>query len=178
MRRMRESQPRVVLLRVLVTLVLLLSASVAVACSSAPSSPTPEDTEAPQPQSASSKATTETLSFELSVTPMETTPDETVTATVTYRNISTDTTLTQTVAAGAVYSIRVTASDGSVVYDSFELAGGAIPRPPDSLILAPGDAKSGDIYFTLPAVGSYSVIAFMETGPGLRTPPVIVEVTE
>jgi hypothetical protein len=166
------------LLRVLVTLALLLAASVTVACAPVPSSPTPDDTETPGPRSASSKATTETLSFELSVSPIETTPDETVTATVTYRNISTDTTLTQTVAAGAVYTIRVTASDGSIVYDSFERAGGAIPRPPDILILAPGDAKSGDVDFTLPAIGSYSVIAFMETGPGLRTPPVIVDVRE
>jgi ABC-type glycerol-3-phosphate transport system substrate-binding protein len=125
---------------------------------------------------ASSSATSGALVYSLSVRPVTAAVNDTITAAVLYRNTSADTTLTLVGPGGALYNVRATSGSGTVVFDSFQRAGGAIPRPAVPLVLGPGQSASSTIAFRLASPGRYSVVAFMESSPGLITPPVAVVV--
>ena len=104
----------------------------------------------------------------LHVHPVVAAAGETITASVKYTNVSTQTVLVLA-PGGAYYNVRVT-QKGKVVFDSFPFPPGA-SLPPDLKGLAPGATMSGDVRFRLSRLGTYEAVAYLN---GLTTPPVRV----
>ena len=106
----------------------------------------------------------------LHVHPVVASAGETITASVKYTNVSTQTVLVLA-PGGAYYNVRVTLM-GKVVFDSFPFPPGA-SLPPSMEGLAPGATMSGTVHFRLRRLGTYQAVAYLN---GLTTPPVRVVV--
>jgi hypothetical protein len=104
----------------------------------------------------------------LHVHPVVASAGETITATVKYTNVSTQTALV-VAPGGAYYNVRVT-SNGKAVFDSFPFPPDA-SLPPSTKGLAPGATMSGVVSFSLRRLGTYEAVAYLN---GLTTPPVRV----
>ena len=99
--------------------------------------------------------------------------NETVTARVGYSNPSTSTAVILA-PGGSFYNVRVTSSDGRVVFDSWPWPAAA-GLPPVFKQLAPGASMSGSVSFSLKNPGTYGVVAYLN---GPATPPVSLTVSE
>jgi hypothetical protein len=114
------------------------------------------------------------LVVSIHVDPVRASVGQTITATVSVRNISAH--LYRLVEGTLAYMVRVTDAGGTVVFDSADAYRG-MKMLPFTLNLAPGATTSGRITFRLSAPGTYDTVAYSTSNPQLRTPPVRVIVS-
>jgi hypothetical protein len=130
------------------------------ACSTRPRASGSGTTDAGPVAGSQSKVSTGSVTYLLDVVPTQVAVGHVVSATTTLRNASKHTTLALGGTSFATHHIVVVAADGQVVFDSTPVEDRFSPgQVPKTLLLAPGEASSVTITFTVSAVGTYEVVA-------------------